>query len=99
MTIYRMYKGKSFSHTLSRTELRKAYEEQQRIYDVSDIRNGINLERDFYEEKYGITKKPVRKNEIEEMARLLRCYLDNDADSTWSVCVQSAITEVLNKRG
>lgn len=99
MEIYRRYGGQRVAHTLSKAELHEAYLEQQHIYDVDDIRNGLDTDHEYYAEKYGISEKPVTNNEIEEMARLLRHFLDSEADSTWSVCVQDAITKILKKRG
>lgn len=99
MRIYRRYDGRKVSHTLSRTELRKAYEEQQHIYDVDDIRNALDTNREYYAEKYGIAENPVTDNEVERMARLLRDSLDSGDISCWSVCVQDAIEEILKERG
>ena len=99
MKIYRKYNGKRVSHMLSRTELRKAYEEQQHIYDVDDIKNELDSNRDWYTDEYGIDEKPVTENEIEEMAKFLRHLLNNEADSCWSVCVQDAVNKILSERG
>lgn len=98
MKIYRRYGEKRVSHTLSRAELRKAYEEQQHIYDIGDIKNELDSNREQYVDEYGIDEKPVTENEVEEMAKFLRHLLNNEADSCWSVCVQDAVKKILSER-
>lgn len=98
MKIYRQNNGKRFSYTLSRAELRKAYDEQQHLYDIEDVKNELDCDRDKYVDEYGIDKRPVSKDEIEQMALKLRYYLDVDADSAWSVCVRDAVAKILSER-
>lgn len=98
MRIYRQNNGRRVAYTLSRVELSKAYDEQQHIYDVGDIKNDLETDSEYYAEKYGLDKKPVTNTEIEQMALRLRRYLDSDADNTWSVCVRDAIEHTLVER-
>lgn len=98
MRIYRQYNGRRVAYTLSKEELRKAYSEQQHIYDTDDIKNGLATDHEYYSEKYGISKRPVTKAEIEKMTQALRRNLDRNADSIWSTCVQDAIEEILKQR-
>ncbi len=99
MKIYRRHNGQRVSYTLSRTELRKAYLEQQQIYDVGDIKNELDSNSNYYNVKFGLAEKPVRKNEIEEMTRLLRYNFYDSADSIWSICVRDAVKKILSERG
>lgn len=98
MKIYRSYNGKKLAYTLSRAEMRKAYAEQQHLYDVEDIKNGIELEYEWYLDKFSIDEKPITEAEIEEMADKLRSFIDADVDSPWSACVRDAIKSILEKR-
>lgn len=98
MDICRTHNGETVTYTLTPAELRKAYEEQQHLYDVSDIEHALCTDREYYEDGYGIEESPVNNGEIEEMSSLLRKCLDDDADSSWSSCVQYSIITVLSQR-
>lgn len=87
MKIKREINGQVFEFELSDSERREAFEELQHIYDKQDILNG--LESDYFEDKYGLSEKPLTDEEIEEAADLLRRYLEND--DNWAICRDTAI--------
>lgn len=83
---------------LTSTELVRAYEKQQHIYDRSDIENELDVGSDCYIDEFGVDEEPVTEDEIERMAKALRDLLDRDADATWSSCCSQAVVEVLSRR-
>lgn len=83
---------------LTPEELRHAYVQQQHEYDKSDMENELDSNSEWYAEKFGTDKDPVTKEELEQMAGVLRKLLDGDADATWSSCRERAADEILNKR-
>lgn len=84
---------------LGPSELLEAYWKQQNIYDTEDMENELDGNSEWYAEKFGTDKAaPVTKEELEQMAGVLRKLLDSDADATWSSCRERAAEEILNKR-
>lgn len=83
---------------LGPSELLEAYWKQQNIYDTEDMENELDGNSEWYAEKFGTDKAPVTKEELEQMAGVLRKLLDSDADATWSSCRERAADEILNKR-
>lgn len=83
---------------LGPSELLEAYWKQQNIYDISDMEQELDINQEWYAEKFDTGTTPVTKEEIKDMAGHLRKMLDADADSTWSICCQQAATYVLSKR-
>ncbi len=94
---YLMYHKADRVAELTPEELRRAYEKQQHIYDISDIEDELNSSAEDYVE-YGIADKPVTDMEKDWMADVLRQKLDADADALWSVCREEAVKEVLKER-
>lgn len=83
---------------LGPSELLEAYWKQQNIYDIEDMENELDGNSEWYAEKFGTDKAPVTKEELEQMAGVLRKLLDDDADATWSSCRERAADEILKKR-
>ena len=93
---YLLYGSECGVDGMSAETLRLAYEKQQHIYDIQDMK--YELESDDYIEKYDIDSDPVTDEELELMAVSLRSRLDKDADASWSVCRTEAAEEILNRR-
>ncbi len=91
------YRG-FFTFQLTPEEMVKAYEIQQHIYDISDVKEEIEFRRMEYEESYGIDAIPVSEEELKEMANLLRMKLDEDCEASFLACREDAVTEVLKQR-
>ena len=83
---------------LNPSELRQAYWKQQKLYDYEDIENEIDINFEYYDEKFGIEKAPITESEKERMVSTFRDYMDKDVDGIWSVNLEMAITRVLMER-
>ncbi len=98
MVITRTINGVEHKITLTHTELRKAFEEQQHLYDIDDIGNELDTSCEYYTEKYNLDKRPVSQQEKVRMAKRLRDLLDDDADASWSACRSQAVADILRER-
>lgn len=98
MVITRKINGVEHQITLTHSELRKAYDEQQHLYDIDDIDNELEIAYEDYAEEYGLEKRPVTQQEKVGMALRLRKLLDYDADASWSACRSQAVSDILSER-
>ncbi len=98
MVITRKIGGVEHQITLTHAELRKAFEEQQHLYDIDDIDNELEAAYDDYAEKYNLEKRPISQQEKVRMANQLRKLLDYDADASWSACRSQAVADILSER-
>lgn len=87
MTIYR--NGKAIE--LTAQELREAYEEQQRIYDIEDIANYISDTREYYSEYSDSELRELLPQFLEEYAGRI--------GQAWYDCAEDAVDAVLNRTG
>lgn len=83
---------------LSYSEITEIFEERQHEYDVLDIENELDMNGDYYAEKFNIDETPISKTEIESMANKLRELLDENADAEWSESKTVAVMNILSKR-
>lgn len=83
---------------LTPEEMRHAYEEQQHIYDLDDVKNELDTMVEYYAAKFGINEKPVTSEEKEQMARELRRLLNNNIGRSEAQYRCEAVKSVLRKR-
>lgn len=83
---------------LTPEELRKAYEIQQHNFDIADINDELDTAHNDYVEQFGIDKKPVTADELDDMACKLCKMLNNDECGVIADTVAIAIANVLRER-
>ena len=94
MTISRIINGTMVNIELSAGELREAYMEQERNYDMEDVRSLLNQENYYW--KAGEAPK-LTDEQVENAALIARDWMDDNdviAECRWD-CIADAIKEVL----
>jgi len=88
MTIKRTINGIEYEFTLSGAELRGAYEEQQHLYDIMDVKQEL--------EDQGL-EDMATETEIENMANDMRDIIF-DTGCAWRDAAERAVGEWYNKK-
>ena len=99
MTIHRLVGGTYTAITLTSEELRKAYEEQQFLYDYDDIENTLAQikEEKAMQTRYDLKANPMTDKEKSKAASYSRT-LQNKYNMDWSFAAEDAIKEILSLR-
>lgn len=94
MKISRMVNGETKEFILTKDELYNAFEEQQHIFDMEDVRSYFdNYSEEDYLREYGLSSDAV-KDRFSEIAYEMRRNIDK-YDMDWRCAREAAIGELL----
>lgn len=94
MQIKRTINGVEHTFALSKDEMRTAYEEQQHLYDLSDIEVYFDCyEEEDFQSEYGMTRAEAEKK-FADIAYEMRRNMDK-YEMGWYDAREAAVSEVM----
>jgi hypothetical protein len=85
-------------NSLTDEEMKFVYEKVQHMNNINNIKNAVDLNWEYLDEKFKIKQFPVTKNEYELIAHELQLLLNADVNVEWDKTCLEAIKNILEQR-